>query len=733
MTEAASADRRRADGYNRKMMRQLRFAAVLVVLFGGALSSQSAPPASPGATPQGQSPAPAPQTPTFSVNVEYVEVDAVVTDRNDQFVRGLTKDDFEIFEDGKPQQISTFSIVDIPVERLQRPLYAAAPVEPDVKSNEQPFEGRIYVMLIDDLHTYFGRTPRVKVAAREFIQQHLGANDLMAVVHTAGSSDASQEFTSNKRLLLDAVDRTLGRKVDSPTLTKTEEYGRTIDLRREAEGSIPLNDPAEAERQFNARQALDSLRNLAEWFSTIRGRRKAILFFSEGVDYDLSNFEAEGSSLVLASMREALAAAARGNVSIYGVDPRGLTNLGDENITVQSFPDDSSLGIGNKSMQRELALAQDSLRQLSDETGGFAVVNRNDFATAFDRIVRDNSSYYAMAYYPPSDKAGKFHKIEVRVRRPDLRVRARQGYVTPKPASTDVSKPNAKAPAAAANNAITPRLREAADSPLPVSGLALKVFTAPFKGAAPNASVLLGIELRGRDMRLDPADKVLVTYSVIGADGKVRATATSALSMAVGDDAKAQIASSSLRLLKRVNVPPGRYQVRVAAHDPGGGAAGSVLTDLEVPDFAKLPFSISGVALTSDGAGTEPTVRPDESLQQVMPGPPVGARSFAQDEELALFVEVYDNEAGKPHKVDITTTVTSDEGKTLIKTEEARDSSELQGGKGGYGHAARLSLKELPPGPYVLTVSARSRLGDMPSAERRVPFSVVAARTTSSR
>jgi hypothetical protein len=118
------------------------------------------------------------------------------------------------------------------------------------------------------------------------------------------------------------------------------------------------------------------------------------------------------------------------------------------------------------------------------------------------------------------------------------------------------------------------------------------------------------------------------------------------------------------------------------------------------------------------------TVRPDELLQQVMPGPPVAARTFAQSDELALFVEVYDNDAAKPHKVDVTTTVTSDEGKVMIKTEEVRDSSELQGQRGGYGHAARLALEDLPPGPYVLTVSARSRLGDMPSVERQVPFTV---------
>jgi VWFA-related protein len=679
--------------------------AVLVLVACGTLASQGAPPA--------------PQAPTFRLNVENVEVDAVVTDRDGQFVRGLTKDDFQIFEDGKPQAISTFSIVDIPVERAQRPLNASAAIEPDVKSNERPFDGRIYVMVVDDLHTYFGRTPRVRAAAKQFIEQNLGANDLMAVVHTAGSSDASQEFTSNKRLLVAAVDRTQGRKLDSATITKTGEYFRQQSLGREAAG--PLADPDDAERQTNARQSLEALRNVAEWFSTVRGRRKSILFVSEGIDYDITDFGSSGGSLIMDSTREALAAAARGNVSIYGIDPRGLTGLADESIEVGSFPDDPTLGLGTQSMQAELRLSQTSLRQLSDDTGGFAVVNKDDFATAFDRIVRDNSSYYAMAYYPPSDKAGKFHKIEVRVRRPDLRVRARQGYVTSKPATPVKEKPGA------ANNPMPVKLREALDSPLPVSGLAMRVFATPFKGTAPNASVLLGVELRGRDLRLDPADKVAVTYAVVDSVGKIRSSSTDTVAMTLKPDTKTRVAASGLRLLKRVELPPGRYQVRFAAHDTGGGTAGSVVADLEVPDFAKLPFSMSGIALTSATAVTEPTVRPDESLQTVMPGPPVAMRTFPQNDEVAFFVEVYDNHAAEPHKVDIKTTVTSDEGKVMITAEQARDSSELQGQRGGYGYAARLALKDLPPGPYVLTVSARSRLGDSPSAERQVPFTVTAA------
>jgi len=149
-----------------------------------------------------------------------------------------------------------------------------------------------------------------------------------------------------------------------------------------------------------------------------------------------------------------------------------------------------------------------------------------------------------------------------------------------------------------------------------------------------------------------------------------------------------------------------------------------VLYDLEVPDFSKAPISMSGIVLTSAAASRVPTVRPDEELRQVLPSSPVPTRVFPADDEIALFAEVYDNAAATAHKVDITTTVTSDEGKVMFKTDEARDSSDIQGKSGGYGYAARVPLKGLPPGLYVLKVEARSRLGASPTVDRQLQFRV---------
>jgi hypothetical protein len=149
-----------------------------------------------------------------------------------------------------------------------------------------------------------------------------------------------------------------------------------------------------------------------------------------------------------------------------------------------------------------------------------------------------------------------------------------------------------------------------------------------------------------------------------------------------------------------------------------------VAYDLEIPDFYKLPFSMSGVVMTSLSTAGMITAKPDSQLKDVLPAPPVAQRAFPQNDEIALFAEVYDNSGKSPHKVDIRTTITSDDGKVLFKTEEERASSEIGGERGGYGYAARVPLSDIPPGSYVLTVEAKSRLDNSPAATRQVQIKV---------
>jgi hypothetical protein len=188
------------------------------------------------------------------------------------------------------------------------------------------------------------------------------------------------------------------------------------------------------------------------------------------------------------------------------------------------------------------------------------------------------------------------------------------------------------------------------------------------------------------------------------------------------------VEATGIRVLNRLELPPGRYQLRFAAYDTGGGNIGAVSYDLDVPDFSKNALAMSGVVLTGASGAAQPTVRPDEQLRDVLPGPPMATRAFPQTDEVVLFAEVYDADGDKPHKVDITATVLSDTGQVLFKSDEERSSSDLGGKRGGYGYTTRIPMKDLPPGSYVLKVEAKSRLGAGATAAREVRFTVETAR-----
>jgi len=666
---------------------------------------------------------PAPQQPpiTFRAEINYVEVDARVLDAQGKFIPGLTAADFQVLEDGKPQQVTAFSLVNIPVERLERPLFASRPIEPDVRTNLQAADGRIYLIVLDDLHTNPLRSNRTKMAARQFIEKYIGSNDMAAVVYTGGRTDASQDFTSNQRLLLQAVDKFMGQKLRSSTMNRIDDYFRNVGTPNAGEKPTDLDDK---ERGYHARNALQTVRNLAEYLGNIRGRRKALVMFSEGIDYDINNvFENTEATVVMDATREVIAAATRANVAVYGVDPRGLASAGDDMIQIQSFPDDTALGLGAGSMFNEVRLAQDSLRVLSDETGGFAVVNRNDFATAFQRIVDDNSAYYVMGYYSTNDRRdGRFRRIEVKLNnKPGFEVRARKGYVAPRGRA-----PEAKPTTA---NSSSPELREAIESPLPLPGLPLGMTAVVFKGPAPKGSVVISTLVNGSTLPFSESGGMFkndleVLAMATDEKGKTTYGDRNTVNLNMKPDTVNRVKASGFRVIQSIDLAPGRYQLRVAVRESNTRKAGSVTFDLEVPDFAKQPLSMSGLAITSAMSGTAPTIRPKDPLEKLLPGPLSSYREFSTGDELAFFTEVYDT-IKQAHKVEIAATVKAEGGQTVFQTREERDSSERGGGAGGYGFQARVPLKAMAPGLYVLRVEATARVGDRTTTSQEVVFRVL--------
>ena len=623
---------------------------------------------------------------TFKLEVNYVEVDAVVTDEEGHVVEDLTLEDFEVLEDGEVQDVTAFSQVNIPVERAVRPLFAESPIEPDVRSNERAFDGRVFVLMLDDLHTAPLRTTRVKTAAKEFIERHLGANDLTSVLYTSGRTDATQTFTTNRRLLLAAVDKFMGQ------------------------GGQELFDSTGFEKPQRAQWALSVLRNLAEWLSSIRGRRKAVVYLSEGIDYDIYNLYGRYATTIIDEMQQTIAAATRANVSFYTLDPRGLA------VRVNELAN--------------LRLAHNSLRTLADETGGMWFLNSNDFTSAFSRIVRDNSSYYVLGYYASNDRRdGKFRRIEVRVNRPGVTVRSRNGYLEP-----DGNPPTIES--AEASEGISDELREIMAAPLPVSGLTLRTSALPFTGARPNAAVAVTLEVDGRDLSFSERDglfedTVELSMMLVDSEGKIGASESQSLNLKLKPENHEIVSRYGLRVVSRFDVKPGRYQVRLAARESGAGRSGSIHYDVEVPDFSEGKLLISGLAITSAGASRISTMKADPHFKDVLPAQPTTVREFSSEDEIFLFVEVYDNETNVSHTVDITSTVRTDEGRVVFQTEEERSSTELQGARGGYGHVARIPLRDLTPGIYVLRTEARSRLDPDSLVFRQLQFRVFDPRVAS--
>ena len=397
---------------------------VFIVLVTGAVVSLTA------AAPQ----APAQQPPTFRVEVNYVEIDARATDAQGKFINDLTAKDFQVFEDGAPQTIKVFARVNLPIERQDPPLFRNAPIEPDVRSNRDEFNGRVFILVLDDLQTDARRSIRVRRAARQFIERYIGANDLAAVVYTSGAADRGQEFTDSRSRLLAAVDKFLGNKLPSEFMSKLDDYYRSQVMRD------PVRDTNLAERGHKARNSLLTLRNLAQYLSSVRGRHKAVVWFGEGIDYDLDNPFTPDFSVLRDTMKAAIDEATRAGVSFYGVDARGLGAGLDETIDIGGVPaDDPYFTSPSTAIQNEVRRAQDNLRVMSEQTGGFAIINQNDFNTGFQKIVEDNSNYYVLGYYPSNDKRdGRFRKVDVRVSRPGAKVQARNGYTAPKgkPAAT---------------------------------------------------------------------------------------------------------------------------------------------------------------------------------------------------------------------------------------------------------------------------------------------------------
>jgi VWFA-related protein len=549
------------------------------------------------------------------------------------------------------------------------------------------------------------------------------------------SAKSNQEFTSDKAALRAAVERFSGEKVQWKAINVMDQINHFA-------GSNPAFSPNEArdpeaqERANKASNTIGALTSMSKDMAGIRGRKKAIVWFSEGIDYNTDDVigprsgttpddpfstnsptEAVQAQSLLDDMQVLYETASRANVAIYSVDPRGPVSEPDVAMALSGTPDGVSMNFADMArteLRNDVRRQVGTLRTFAEATGGIAVVGTNDFAGGYRRIVEDNSAYYVLGYHAPDVKPdGKFHDVTVKVTRPGLQVRAKKGYYASK--DTKVTAP------------VDPTV-SLLNSPLPVSGLGLKMTLATMKGTAPNVHVAVIVEFNGPDIVPDPAnvpagDKIDLTFATLDLGGKVVASGRKSMSLDVRPETRQSIAEHGMRLVTGFDVPPGRYQLRVAAHEGAGDKAGSVFWNLEVPDFTKSPITMGNLAISAPSAVRTPTSDDSSTLKDILPGPPTASREFRLEDTLAVYTEVYDNEASKPHSVDLSATVRTDDGTQVFVTKDERNSSEIKADRGGYTYLARVPLQDLVPGRYVLTVEAKSRLGGDP-VTKEIQFTV---------
>jgi VWFA-related protein len=633
----------------------------------------------------------APQPPVFRSGVQLVEIDVSVTDKRGEFVRGLTRNDFEVIEDGVRQPIASFQFLDIPIDPPAPATFN--PVEADVTTNTT--EGRMYVMLLDCCAPVAGSAAgggslRAPGWAVEFVNRVLRPNDLMAVVHVQGNVSDGQGFTSNKTLLSTSINK----------FFNASSIGS-------GGGS---NDPCDVlkEKVLKLRSTYEAIENVSERLGNVNGRRKAILWVNADIPFDLNadlaalsaanpDSPCGGAAMAgsVASMhRDAIRIATRNNVAIYPVDPAGLTT-----------------SLGGREMGRVAAL-----RQVAEDTGGEAVTGTNNYAAAYDRIVRQNSTYYLIGYYPRTEyRDGKFHNVTVRVRQRDVTVHSKKGYFAP------LTPPGAPADPSSLVAGLSPRGRAALRSPAPVRGLGIDFVAVPFQGSSSSASVVIEADMRGGDLHLGSGDQVEVSYIPIDTRGKVGKGSRKVFTLNFKAATRPEVERNGLRFVDRIALPPGRHELRFAVYQPGG-ASGSVVAQVDVPDFPKAPLAVSGLVVASSAAGPY-TLLSDAAIKAALSADPTSRRLFTRNEQLAVFAEVYVGAGRKSADIDMTYTIEDRFGDPLM-TQTGRVVDPAPKGRAGRsGYLARFPLVELPAGTYVLTGRAVSLDGVL-AAARQIPFTI---------
>jgi VWFA-related protein len=403
--------------------------------------------------------APPPDQPTFRVQVDLVTTDVIVRDGNGQFVPDLKKDEFEIYEDGVKQDISSMTLVH--GGRVTNVLAPPPPPPPEgiILPPSRPVNdasGRIFLFFVDDLHMQFRNTGRIRDLFKRIEKNLLHEGDMWGMV-TSGPSSIAIDLTYDRHRFDEAIKKITGNGLKPDEIING-----------------PTGSEGPSEVRYRAHVAFSTVHDFLQNLEKVHNRRKAVVYVSDGYDFNpfenarlglmdpnspfAQNYQAQTENMAaqqagqtgtdpftqqqqqgeefsdaeLASeLAELTREANNANATLYTIDPRGLVGGSDidENLDPTEWSD-------------YVRKSQDSLRVLADLTGGIAVVNQNDFDKALKRIDAETSDYYVLGYYSKNpDPTRRRRNIDVKVSRKGLTVFARKAYyLRPAPPKTSPTK-----------------------------------------------------------------------------------------------------------------------------------------------------------------------------------------------------------------------------------------------------------------------------------------------------
>jgi VWFA-related protein len=596
------------------------------------------------------------QPPTFRGGVDVVQVDVSVLDENRHPIKGLTAADFTVLTDGKPQPVVAFSAVDVPGPDKTSAAWLRE-TSSDVVANDVNVR-RIVVIAMDDAYMPFDPGVRdFAVKIGNAVIDELGPNDLATVTHTFLGK--KENLTTNRQHLREAVNAVMPHPNNpfaaAPRFT-AEATGHASVVGRGASMG-----PCDFRGAYGC--VVDTLIHAADALASAPPGRKSLFYISTGVPYDFSMHNLE-LAREIEGLGEMFAALQRANISVYAIDPLGLT------------PE----GITSKRL--------DSLKMFSETTGGRAILATNTPWVNVPEIFQENSSYYLLGI--DNTKAdGYFHRLEVKVNRPDATVETRAGYFAPKSEKPDAAR--AKAAAAAP-------VDRAIGSATPVSGLPLAMSVAPFAQADLHQALLaVAIGLRRPPDATVPPGEVEVVVSAFDTEWKERATERQLLKVSPPANATSAF---EYEALARLHLPPGRYEIRAAA--ASGDGTGSVFTDLDVPEFNKETLSLSGLVIGMDPPLLGATKNVFADLMPVVPTP---VRTISSSAAVTAFIRLYQGGSKPTSPVRVNAAIVDDDDATRVTQTTPLDAAAFSQ-KRFADYAWKLPIDRLGPGNYLVRIEA---------------------------